>query len=166
MTGAEEVLLLLGADRGDVRSNMDRAAERIQGSLGRILAVSRDHWSEPWGFEDDALFLNRAILLTTDRDPEGLLAGLLEVEKELGRERTGAAHPGPRTMDIDILLFGDRIIEGPDLIVPHPRMQHRLFALAPAADVAPSMVHPALGRTILELLGDAQQVLFENAMRS
>lgn len=157
MREKEEVILLLGGDRGELHSNMDRAAELLRERVGEIRAISRDHWSEAWGFQDDALFLNRAILLSTDLESTVLMTTLLEIERELGRVRSSGKRPGPRTMDIDILLMGDRVIEEPQLTVPHPRMHERRFALAPAADVAPSMRHPILGHTILELLDRVKQ---------
>ena len=146
------MLLLLGGDRGPLRSAMEQAITRLGERAGRVLAVGREHWTEPWGFADSERFLNKAVLLATPLAPAALMEVLLGIEHELGRHRTPGAPPGPRTMDIDILLYGSAVIDQPTVTVPHPRMHQRRFALAPAADVAPAMVHPLLGRTVLELL--------------
>lgn len=152
--GEVEVLLLLGGDRGDVSATLT-AAERLIGECcGRVLARSRDHWTEPWGFSDPELFLNRALLLATDRSPQDLMHLLLGIEQDLGRVRDASAAYGPRPVDLDILFVGGMVIEEPGLRIPHPLMHERAFALAPAADVAPAMRHPLLGRTVLEMLND------------
>jgi len=154
MLQANEALLLLGGDLGDVRNTLDLAVAALDRDAGRVLARSRDHWTEPWGFKGNGLFLNRAVLLRTDLDPEALLAVILKTEVHLGRVRGNEQGYDSRPVDIDILLYGDRVQEDPVLTLPHPRMHLRSFALAPAADIAPAAIHPVLGRSILELLGD------------
>lgn len=143
--------LLLGGNEGDPEAMLGEAEQRIGQRCGRVLARSRDHWTEPWGFRDERLFLNRAILVDTTLAPEDLLSECLEIEKELGRVRTGKG-PGPRPIDIDLLLYGSIRVECPFLTVPHPRMHERAFALAPLADIAPDLCPPGNGRSILELL--------------
>lgn len=147
-----ETLLLLGGNIGDVRGTFARAEALIAGRCGTILARSRDHWTEPWGFTDDRLFLNRALLAETLLGPAALMDALLAIEAELGRQRTTAGRYSARTIDIDILLIGGRVVELPALVVPHPRLHERAFALGPAADIAPGWRHPRLGRTVLQLL--------------
>jgi 2-amino-4-hydroxy-6-hydroxymethyldihydropteridine diphosphokinase len=152
-----EMLLLLGGDRGDLPATFVRAGALIAGRIGPVVAQSRDHWTEPWGFTDDRLFLNRALLVASDRDPQEVMREALRIERELGRERTPGGGYGPRTIDIDILFIGGAVIDTPELVVPHPRVHQRAFALGPAADLAPDLVHPTLRRTVLDLLNDVLQ---------
>ncbi|MGB3527164.1 MAG: 2-amino-4-hydroxy-6-hydroxymethyldihydropteridine diphosphokinase [Flavobacteriales bacterium] len=147
-----EITLLLGANRGEPHATFARATTLIEDRIGRILASSRDHWTEPWGFQDDRLFLNRAILLESDLAPARVMEKLLEIEKELGRERTSSDGYASRTIDLDILFIGEQVIEQPGLSVPHPRVHERTFALAPAADIIPDLVHPVLKRMVIDLL--------------
>lgn len=154
MPATEDVLLLLGGNRDDPPTLLARAVDRLQQRAGTVLARSRAHWTEPWGFSDPHLFLNQAVLLRTALDPEDLLRTCLAIETELGRVRSATQRYTARTIDIDVLLYGDRVVEQPGLQLPHPRMHERSFALAPAADIAPAAVHPLLRRTILQLLTD------------
>lgn len=147
-----EITLLLGANRGEPHATFARATTLIEDRIGRILASSRDHWTEPWGFQDDRLFLNRAILLESDLAPTRVMEKLLEIEMELGRERTSSDGYSSRTIDLDILFIGEQVIEQPGLSVPHPRVHERTFALAPAADIIPDLVHPVLKRMVIDLL--------------
>lgn len=149
-----EALLLLGGNIGDVVFTMRRAEEMIGEEVGTVLSRSRDHWTEPWGFQDDRLFLNRTLVVGTDLSPQRLLEKCLVIERRLGRTRGSGERYSARTMDIDLLLCGDQVISSPDLVIPHPRMHERAFALAPAADVAPDWSHPVMNRTILTLLND------------
>jgi len=149
-----EALLLLGGNIGDVRTTLDRAEVMLGEMSAKVLARSRDHWTEPWGFQDDRLFLNRALVVQTDLSPQDLLGECLAIEREFGRMRTGGQRYSARTVDIDLLLCGDQVIASADLTLPHPRMHERAFALAPAADVAPDWHHPILRRTVLKLLND------------
>ncbi len=149
-----EALLLLGGNIGDIVITMRRAEEMIGEEVGTVLSRSRDHWTEPWGFQDDRLFLNRALVVGTDLSPQRLLEKSLVIERRLGRIRGSGERYSARTMDIDLLLCGDEVISSPDLVIPHPRMHERAFALAPAADVAPDWSHPVMNRTILTLLND------------
>lgn len=149
-------LLLLGADLGDPVEQFGRAGRALDVRGVKVLARSRDHWTEPWGFAGDRLFLNRALLVENERPPLELLHTVLAVEEQLGRVRTGPGYAS-RIIDIDILLMDDRVVDLPDLQVPHPRMHQRIFALAPAADVAPLTIHPELGRPILTLLDDLRR---------
>lgn len=149
-----EVLLLLGGNIGDVGATMKRAEAMLEQRVGGILSKSRDHWTEPWGFNDERTFLNRALIIRSGHSPEALLRECLSIEHELGRTRSDAPGYVARTIDIDLLLAGDGIISLPGLVIPHPRLHQRAFALAPAADVAPGWVHPGLERSVLNLLND------------
>lgn len=151
---AAEVLLLLGADQGDVRATFARAEAAIAARCGTVLARSRDHWTEPWGFAGPALFLNRALLVATALSPSRLMEALLAIEQGLGRVRGGTGYAS-RTLDIDILLWQDRRIDLPGVQVPHPRLHQRAFALAPAADLCPLAVPPGRDGNLLQLLDRA-----------
>ena len=147
-----EALLLLGGNIGDARGSFARAEALIGERAGRIAARSRDHWTEPWGFSDERLFLNRVLVVETALAPAALMEALLGIEAELGRQRNAADRYSARAIDIDILLIGDGVVELPSLVVPHPRLHERAFALGPAADIAPGWRHPRLGGTVLQLL--------------
>lgn len=151
-----EITMLLGANRDDPHATFARATTLIEDRIGPILASSRDHWTEPWGFQDSRLFLNRAILVETTIPPEKVMEKLLAIELELGRVRpTDGHHYASRPIDLDILFVGGQVIERAGLSVPHPRVQQRVFALSPAADIVPELVHPLLHRSVLALLNEA-----------
>lgn len=154
---ADELLLLLGGDLGDPPGLLGAAETGLSRVLGPVVARSRDHWTEAWGFASDRLFLNRALLFATTMPTHEVLTHALAIECSLGRERPASGGPASRTVDIDILLHGAAVINMPDLVVPHPRMHQRAFALAPAADVAPAMRHPLLERDLLHLLNDLRR---------
>jgi 2-amino-4-hydroxy-6-hydroxymethyldihydropteridine diphosphokinase len=147
-----ECTLLLGGNRGDLHATFARATTLIEDRVGPILASSRDHWTTPWGFDDDRLFLNRALLVDAHCSPHEAMPKLLAIEQELGRVRQPNVRFAARTIDIDILFVGPTVLDFPDLTVPHPRVHERAFALGPAADIVPALVHPLLHRTVLDLL--------------
>lgn len=153
MSDGKEALLLLGADLGAPPMALSAAAEALK-EAGQVLAISRDHWTEPWGFNGGHLFLNRALLVRTALSPLALMGTCLEIERRLGRVRSVSGGVSSRIIDIDILLMGGLVMGGAELVLPHPRMHERAFALAPAADVAPGWLHPVLGRTVLQMLDD------------
>ena len=153
-----EVIVLFGGNSGDPAFTFHAALGRITQRIGRVLAQSRDHWTEPWGFADDRLFLNKAIIIDTMVAPEQVMKELLAIERELGRERSPDVRYAARPIDLDILFIGSEVIDRPGLTVPHPRVHQRAFALAPTADIAPGLVHPLLDRSVLDLLNDLQQL--------
>jgi 2-amino-4-hydroxy-6-hydroxymethyldihydropteridine diphosphokinase len=120
----------------------------------RVLALSTLRWTEPWGLADQAPFLNGACALETTLGPEELLDVLLGVERVLGRRRDGPRF-GPRTIDLDLLLYGTETVERPRLTVPHPRLTERAFALEPLLDLDPELALPD-GRRVSELLAGLQ----------
>ena len=117
---------------------------------GRVLAVSSFYETEPVEFADQAWFLNCAVKLETSRTPAQLLAEILDIEQQLGRQRI--QKKGPRTIDIDILLFGDIVVDTRELTIPHPAMAARRFVLEPLAEIAPEAQHPILRKNVRELL--------------
>lgn len=158
MTQHDHVLLLLGGNLGNPQENLGEAERMISDPKGSIratlIARSRDHWTEPWGFLHKNLFLNRALIISTGMEPLELLGELHVIETAMGRTRSMTGGYSARTIDIDILLMGDRIMRTGALEIPHPRLHERAFALEPAADIAPGWIHPAHHRTVLELLND------------
>ena len=144
-----QVYLSLGSNVGDRQAYLGKAIERLQ-TKGRIVSVSSFYETEPVEFTDQSWFLNCAVSLETTEMPEELMATIFEIEQELGRQRVQPK--GPRTIDIDILLIGDKVIDSPELTVPHPAMHERRFVLAPLAEIAPAVRHPVLKKNILELL--------------
>ena len=124
---------------------------------GKIVAKSRLYESEPWGFKSEHWFLNQVVKIETALSPDDLMKELLEIEKELGRDRS-VPHEGyvSRPMDLDILYFGNEIIDTQMVKAPHPRLHERRFTLLPLCDIAPDYVHPVMKKTNLQLLDECQ----------
>jgi 2-amino-4-hydroxy-6-hydroxymethyldihydropteridine diphosphokinase len=144
----------LGANLGD-RATTIAEAVRLLGLLPgtSVVAVSSLRETDPVGFVEQPRFLNGAVALVTELSPRGLLVGLLDVERALGRVRTGPRF-GPRSIDLDLLVYGSEIVDEPGLDVPHPRLHERRFALEPLAELDPELVVPGRGKVseILESL--------------
>ncbi len=141
----------MGANLGDREATIRRALELLaERPAIEVLAVSRLRETEPWGYADQPAFLNGAAAILTSLPAARLLDSLLAVERELGRSRGGQRY-GPRTIDLDLLLYGDDVIEDPGLAVPHPRLHERSFALEPLLDLDRDLVVPGRGR-VSELL--------------
>lgn len=161
----ENCYILFGSNLGDKNGIFNQACLYINNRCGQVVKVSAAYESEPWGFEAKEWFLNRVIVIETAMAPKDLMQQLLEIERELGRER----HPEvegytSRIADLDILYYGDRIILTDTLTVPHPRLHRRRFALLPMCEVAPDLVHPALGLTQTELLARCPDTLMVRKM--
>lgn len=139
----------LGSNLGDREAQINRAAELL-GALRLSTIVE----TEPWGYEAQPKFLNAVAELETALEPRELLDQLLDVERQLGRERIGPRW-GPRTIDLDLLVYGDLMLDEPGLTVPHPELAQRLFVLEPLAELAPSLEIPGLG-TVQALLAGLQ----------
>ncbi len=141
----------LGANLGEREATLRRALELLDAEPEiEVLAVSRLRETDPVGYLDQGRFLNGAAALETDLEPRELLERLLAVERALGRERTGPRF-GPRTVDLDLLVYGDRTVDEPGLTVPHPRLAERRFALEPLVELDPELMLPD-GRGVRELL--------------
>jgi len=137
----------LGANLGDREASIRAALEAIAAMPDTdLVRVSSLYDTEPVGEVDQPNFLNAVALVDTELDPRQLLWNLMLVEKKLGRVRT--QRWGPRTIDLDLLLFGDEIIEDPDLRVPHPEIIRRSFVLVPLVELEPRLVHPGTGETM------------------
>lgn len=142
------VYLSLGSNVGERAANLTTAIGRLR-TLGTVVAVSSFYETEPVEFEAQPWFLNCAVRLETEKMPKQLLAGILHLEQQMGRQR--AQKKGPRTIDIDILLYGNSIVDAKGLTIPHPAMHERRFVLEPLAEIAPEVRHPVLKETIREL---------------
>jgi len=133
---------------GERAGNLNRAISLL-GGLGTVGAVSAFYETEPVGVAAQPWFLNCAVVLDTEKMPKQLLSAILDLEQQMGRRRT--QKNGPRIIDIDILLFGNSIIDTRGLVVPHPALHQRRFVLEPLAEIAPEVRHPVFKRTMREL---------------
>jgi 2-amino-4-hydroxy-6-hydroxymethyldihydropteridine diphosphokinase len=139
----------LGGNTGDREATLREAARRVA-RLGTVVAMSSLYETAPWGKRDQPDFLNAALILDTRLAPTELLQALLGIERELGRDRAREEQWGPRSIDLDLLLYDDRVNEA-EPALPHPRLAERAFALVPLAEIAPDLVHPRLGVRVDEL---------------
>lgn len=144
------VFLLLGSNLGNKKEILDQAIELLNQKVGLVILQSKDYETKPWGVTDQPDFLNLAVAIHTRLKPLEILEQTQSIENQLGRVRKEKW--GARLIDIDIIFYGEEIINLPDLKVPHPLMQDRDFALNPLAEIAPNFLHPALKKTVLELL--------------
>jgi 2-amino-4-hydroxy-6-hydroxymethyldihydropteridine diphosphokinase len=140
---------------GDRTANLHRAIEQLRG-LGNVVRVSSFYDTAPVGYLEQPRFLNAAALLETELGALALLDELLAIELAMGRDRTRTVAKGPRVLDLDLILFGDLVLQTPMLTLPHPAMRERRFVLEPLAEIAPAMVDPVSGRTMAELLATLQ----------
>ena len=145
----------LGSNLGDRQANLDRALEFL-GQRLRVKKISSIYDSEPVGNIEQPRFLNLVCEVVTNLPPMGLLALGKGIENKLGRG--GGPSGAPRTIDIDILLYGDEVIETPELTIPHSRMARRAFVLVPLVEIAPDVKHPVTGQTAKEMLKAAKEV--------
>jgi 2-amino-4-hydroxy-6-hydroxymethyldihydropteridine diphosphokinase len=142
------VFLSLGSNVGDREANLRDAQKRL-GAVGRVTAVSSFYETEPIEFTQQPWFLNCAVALETVQPAQQLMTSILNIEETMGRQRV--QKKGPRTIDIDILLFGDAVLDSPEVTIPHPAMHERRFVLEPLAEIAPEVHHRVFDKTILEL---------------
>jgi 2-amino-4-hydroxy-6-hydroxymethyldihydropteridine diphosphokinase len=150
MKAHETIFLSLGSNMGNKLNSLQNAVFRL-GSLGEIQQISPVYKSPSWGFEADP-FLNACIEIRTGLTPENILGKILDIEAGMGRERKAEEGYQSRTIDIDLLYYGNKIIRTAALTVPHPQLQERKFVLKPLADIAPQWYHPVLGKDSRNLL--------------
>jgi 2-amino-4-hydroxy-6-hydroxymethyldihydropteridine diphosphokinase len=145
------IYLSLGSNLGSRDQNIEEAIKLIQSRIGVIEKVSLIYESEAWGFFSENSFYNCCLSLRTQLNPLPLLDELLKIEKEMGRIRLGSGY-SDRIIDIDLLFYGQQELDHPRLIIPHPSMGDRRFVMHPLAEIAPELLHPVTGKTVLEML--------------
>ncbi|BDD03832.1 2-amino-4-hydroxy-6-hydroxymethyldihydropteridine diphosphokinase [Aureibacter tunicatorum] len=148
--------LLLGSNLGDKRAMLCQAIEKLSQQL-EIVSKSSLYETDAWGIEDQPSFYNCVLHVKSRLQPQNLLQLCLEIEKELGRKRI--VKWGERIIDIDILYYNDVILDEPELKIPHPYIQERMFTLIPMAELAPDFVHPVFGLTQKELIAECPDTL-------
>lgn len=136
---------------GTPEETLTAAVVRLE-RLGRVICRSSLYSTEPVGFAEQPRFINAVVALETELHPRTLLAELMAIEKEFGRDRTAGIANGPRTLDLDILLYDDWTVSEPGLEIPHPRLEERAFVLIPLRQIAPGVVASKEGRTVSQLL--------------
>jgi 2-amino-4-hydroxy-6-hydroxymethyldihydropteridine diphosphokinase len=156
----ETAFLLLGANLGDRKSNLEKAAQLIEKRIGIIIARSALYETKPWGKTDQPDFLNQVLLLETEQTPENILKSALTIELDMGRIRKEKW--GARLIDIDLLYVGDQILNSENLTLPHPGIAQRRFVLEPLAELAPDFIHPVLNKSHRQLLTECVDTLIVN----
>jgi len=142
--------LLIGGNLGNRSANLQNALHQIEKNCGKILDLSAIYETAAWGLSNQPSFYNQAVSIQTNLEPKALMEQLLAIETNMGRIRS--IKLGPRLIDLDILLINNLILNTETLILPHPLMEQRRFALLPLAEIAPNLMHPILQKTIQELL--------------
>lgn len=155
------IFLGLGSNLGDREGNLNKAIKMIKDLAGEVILFSGIYETEPWGFQTEDKFLNMVIGIRTSLKPHMLLKRLMTIEAHLGRSRNKEGYSS-RTIDIDILLYGDLVIEKPDLVIPHPLIRERRFVLIPLCDIASDMIHPVYKKTFVALLRECKDDLKVN----
>lgn len=146
------IYLGLGTNLGDKERNLDDAILRISEEIGEVNCQSRFYASKPWGFDSENDFLNAVLSVETNLSPLDLLSKTQEIEKQLGRTANSANGYTDRVIDIDVLLYDNKIVNLPELKIPHPYITERDFVYVPLLEIAPNLVHPISGTKFTDLL--------------
>ena len=145
--------ILFGSNQGDKEALLEQACTLINDRCGLLVERSSAYTTEPWGFEAEEWFLNELLVVETEMEPDELMDALLGIEKELGRVRDPKKKGyTSRTVDLDILYYGDRVINTEKVTVPHPRLHLREFALLPLCEIIPDFLHPVFNLSQTQLL--------------
>jgi|SRR5690606_40143241 2-amino-4-hydroxy-6-hydroxymethyldihydropteridine diphosphokinase len=153
----KKVFLSLGSNMGNREENLSKAISMLENKDNKVLAMSKVYVTGAWGLTDQPDFLNQAVLMETCLNPRQLLDFLLGIEKNMGRERKQKY--GPRNIDLDIIFFDNLVVHEQGLHIPHPLMHKRNFVLVPVMEIDPEFVHPELGKTMAELVGESNDPL-------
>jgi 2-amino-4-hydroxy-6-hydroxymethyldihydropteridine diphosphokinase len=153
----QTVYLLIGSNKGDRKAFLAQALDKINRSIGRVTEKSKLYETQAWGVTNQSDFLNQAVAAETTLNPHKVLEQIIKIENEMGRVRTEKW--AERTIDIDILLYDDVVVSDPDLVIPHPELQNRNFALVPLMEIAGEMEHPVLRQTIEDIYMDCMDTL-------
>ena len=151
-------LILIGSNQGQRELTISQSIKMLAERCGEVFLLSSLYETEPWGFIAEQNFLNQVVALDTEMNPYDLLRELLMIEKELGRKRHDVEGYESRPIDLDILYYDDMIINDDDLILPHPRLHKRRFALMPLCDIAADFIHPVFNRSNRKLLNECEDI--------
>lgn len=147
-----KVYFSLGTSLGDKERNLRLAVQKIEERIGKVVSLSAFYATAPWGFSSENMFLNAAVCVETSLSPLSVLHLTQEIEREIGRAHKSVnGIYNDRLIDIDLLLYEDRVLDTPELKLPHPLMQERRFVMEPLAEIAPELVHPILKKKMREL---------------
>ena len=150
-----KVYLGLGTNLGDKEENLHAAVLQINERIGKVTSLSAFYVTAPWGFASEHSFLNATCCVESELSPLAVLRETQAIERELGRlKKSVDRHYSDRLIDIDILLYGDKILHTPELEIPHPLMTERRFVMDPLTEIAPDVVHPMLGKRLGEMKND------------
>lgn len=145
----------LGTNLGDKEQNLRVAVQHIEERIGKVVSLSAFYATTPWGFASDNAFLNAVVCVETSLPPLEILSVTQSIEKEMGRTHKSVNGVyGDRVIDIDLLLYGNLILDTPTLRLPHPLMQERRFVMEPLAEIASDVMHPVLGKTLGNIYRD------------
>ena len=150
-----DVYLILGSNLGDRMKNLQIATELISENVGKIINKSSVYETEPWGFNHRLNFLNQVLKVITALNPEEVLEVIIKIEKLSGRKRNNNKYSA-RVIDIDILFYNNNVIKSDKLIIPHPKIQERMFVLVPMAELQPDFIHPELLVSISQLKNECR----------
>jgi 2-amino-4-hydroxy-6-hydroxymethyldihydropteridine diphosphokinase len=155
----QTAIILLGSNLGNRARNLETAIEKLAETSGRIIRKSSVYESPPWGMESDRDFYNQCISIYTSLAPGDLLSEIHAIEKEMGRQRVEGRQYMDRTIDIDILFYGNREIDLEELVIPHPRVRERKFALIPLLEIYPDFIYPSTGEKLQDILDSCEDSL-------